>query len=354
MSAMSVASISSQSLGTAMMPAVAQAQSQFAQLEVESTTGQYADLGLQLGDQSGYELSLRNQSDLLQSLTSANNVITTNLSAAQSALDALRTNAQNTLQSLTTWSSGANSDATLQTLGSGSLQQLISLANTTSGDQYVFGGINTGTPPLAAYTAAPPSSAKTAIDTAFQSAFGVSPTDAAASTISASDMHAFLTGPFAAEFGGASWTSNWSAASSTNTSSQIAPGQTIETSTNANQPGFQQLAQAYAMLTEFGDSQLSASAQQVVASTASSLISQGLNSLTGTEADVGAAQSRITQANAQMSSQSTILQTQIGNLDNVNAAAVATQLNALTTQIETAYQLTAQLQKISLAQYLPT
>ena len=354
MSAMTVASISSQSLGTAMMPAVAQAQSQFAQLEVESTTGQYADLGLQLGDQSGYELSLRNQSDLLQSLTSANNVITTNLSAAQSALDALRTNAQNTLQSLTTWSSSTNSDATLQTLGSGSLQQLISLANTTSGDQYVFGGINTGTPPLAAYSAAPPSSAKTAIDTAFQSAFGVSPTDAAASTVSASDMQAFLAGPFAAEFGGASWTSNWSAASSTNTSSQIAPGQTIDTSTNANQPGFQQLAQAYAMLTEFGDSQLSASAQQVVASTASSLISQGLNSLTGTEADVGAAQSRITQANAQMSSQSTILQTQIGNLDNVNAAAVATQLNALTTQIETAYQLTAQLQKISLAQYLPT
>ncbi len=33
---------------------------------------------------------------------------------------------------------------------------------------------------------------------------------------------------------------------------------------------------------------------------------------------------------------------------------VATQLNTLTTQIETAYQITAQLQKLSLAQYLPT
>jgi len=354
MSAMTVASISSQYLGTAMIPAITQSQSQFTRLEVESSTGQYADLGLQLGAQSGYELSLRGQTELLQSLISANNVITTNLSTTQNALDSLRTNAQNTLQSLTTWSSGGNSDATLQTLGSGSLQQLISLANTASGDQYVFGGVNTGTPPLAAYSATPPSSAKSAIDSAFQSAFGVSPTDAAASTISASDIQNFLTGPFAAEFSGANWTSNWSAASSTNTSSAIAPGQTIDTSTNANQPGFKQLAQAYTMLTEFGGSQLSASAQEVVASTASSLISQGLSSLTGTEADVGAAQSEITQANSQMSSQLTILETQVGNLDNVNAAAVATQLNSLTTQIETAYQLTAQLQKISLAQYLPT
>ncbi len=49
----------------------------------------------------------------------------------------------------------------------------------------------------------------------------------------------------------------------------------------------------------------------------------------------------------------TILQTQIGNLDNVNAQSVATQLNTLSTQLQTAYELTAQLQKLSLAQYLP-
>jgi flagellar hook-associated protein 3 FlgL len=54
-----------------------------------------------------------------------------------------------------------------------------------------------------------------------------------------------------------------------------------------------------------------------------------------------------------MSSQMTILQTQIGNLDNVNSSAVATQLTQLSTQLETAYQLTSQITKLSLAQYLP-
>jgi flagellar hook-associated protein 3 FlgL len=60
------------------------------------------------------------------------------------------------------------------------------------------------------------------------------------------------------------------------------------------------------------------------------------------------------QANTAMSPQMTILQMQVGNLDDVDANSVATQLNTLTTQIETAYQITAKLQALSLAQYLPT
>ncbi len=350
---MSYTSVSTRYLGTAMLPAIAQAQAQLTQLEVSASTGQYADLGLQLGQQAGYELSLKNHYDLLQNLTSANSVLTTNLSTAQTALDSARTSAQSTLQSLTAWIAGTNAGATLQTLGSNSLQQLTSVGNATSNGQYVFSGVNSGAAPLTDYFSTPPSSAKTAIDQAFQTTFGFPPTSPATSTISASAMQAFLNGPFAAEVGGANWTTNWSYASNTNESAQIAPGQTIDVSANANQAGFQQLAQGYAMLSEFGAIGLSASAQQTLANTATSLVSQGLASMTTAEANLGAAQSQISQANASMASQMTILQNQVGSLDNVNAAATATQLNTLTTQIETAYQLTAQLQKLSLAQYLP-
>ena len=64
-----------------MLPAVNQTESQLTSLSIESTTGEYADLGLQLGDQSGYELSLRNADDLLQSITSANAMVNGQLSA---------------------------------------------------------------------------------------------------------------------------------------------------------------------------------------------------------------------------------------------------------------------------------
>jgi hypothetical protein len=247
----------------------------------------------------------------------------------------------------------ANSGATLQTMGQSALQGLIASTNATSGDQYVFGGINSSVAPMANYFSTPTSAAKTAVDNAFQTAFGVLPTDPAAAAITPAQMQTFLSGPFAALFSGANWTSDWSSASSTNTTAEIAPGQTVTTSTNANQPGFQQLAQAYTMLSEFGGSQLSASAQQAVASAAESLIAQGQASLTNAQAELGPSQSAVTDANNSMGSQLTILQQQVDNVDNVNQDATAAKITSLTTQIQMAYELTARIQQLNLAQYLP-
>ncbi|THD49344.1 MAG: flagellar hook-associated family protein [Bradyrhizobium sp.] len=351
---MATSSVSTLSLGTAMLSSMNRAQNQLTQLTSEASSGQYADLGLQLGDQSGYELSLRDQTEFLNSLTTANNLTVTNLKTAQSALDSIRTTAQSTVSTLTSLTAGSSSAAsTLQNTGTNSLQELIGDTNTTANGNYVFGGDNSSVAPMADYFSATTSAAKSAIDSAFQSTFGFLPTDPQASTISASDMQSFLSGPFAALFSGSNWTSNWSSASSTDVASQIAPGQFISTSTDANQPGFQQLAEGYAMLTELGGASLSTGAQQAVITAASSAINQGVTSMTATEAGLGTAQSSVTNATADMSNQLTILQTQLGSLDNVNANQIATQLNSLQTQLETAYQLTDQLQKLSLAQYLP-
>jgi flagellar hook-associated protein 3 FlgL len=206
---------------------------------------------------------------------------------------------------------------------------------------------------MADYYSTPASDAKTAIDDAFQTAFGVQPTDPAAADIPVSAIEGFLSGPFAALFEGASWSANWSSASSTNTSAEIAPGQTVTTSTNANQPGFQELAQAYAMLSEFGGSELSSDAQQAVATAASTLVSQGVDSMINVQAELGSTQSAVTGANSSMSSQLTILQGQIGDLDNVNTTATAAQIASLTNQVQMAYELTSRLSQLNLAQYLP-
>ena len=63
----------------------------------KKSTGQYADLGLQLGDQSGYELSLKEQVEQLQALTAGNSVVSTNLSTAQSRAVLDSTSAQTTI-----------------------------------------------------------------------------------------------------------------------------------------------------------------------------------------------------------------------------------------------------------------
>ncbi|HTV32191.1 MAG TPA: flagellar hook-associated family protein [Methylocella sp.] len=347
---MTLSSVSTFTLGTSLLEPVQKIQTALSQDGVEATTGQYADLGLQLGEQAGFELSLRNQSDALQAMTSANSVISTNLTTTQDALNSIAQGAQTTLQNLASWTSNQTSGVSLQSQGVNGLQQLVPLVNTTSNGQYVFAGQNVAVPPMSDYLSSSPGMA--AIDQAFQTTFGISLNSSGVSTISPSDLQNFLTGAFANLFQGASWSQNWSSASSANSTAQVAPGQTVETTTSANQPGVQEVTEAYAMLAAFGGASLSTAAQQTVVTAASSLLGQGLNDITSMQASIGTTQAQITDANAMMASQLTLMQTQIGDLDNVDSAQVATNLSALSTQLQTAYQLTAQLQKLSLAQYL--
>ena len=63
--------VSTHFLANSLVGPVMQAQSSLTTAMTEMSTGQYADLGLQLGDQSGYELSLKEQVGQLQTLTTA-------------------------------------------------------------------------------------------------------------------------------------------------------------------------------------------------------------------------------------------------------------------------------------------
>jgi flagellar hook-associated protein 3 FlgL len=344
--------ISTQYLSSSLQLSVTKLTSQLATAQAESVSGQYADLGLQLGAQAGHEVSLQNENGLLETYTTTNASVATSLSTTTTALDTLRTNAQNTLNSLTEWQSGTDSGSPLQNLGSSGLQSLIATTNTSLGGQYVFGGINSATAPMTNYFAAP-ATAQTAIQSAFSSYLGGLSPPATAQTVTAAQMQTFLASPaFTSQFQGAAWASNWSSASSTNVSSKISPSETITTSTNANQPGFQELAQAYTMLNEFTGTTINPAALQSVVANASSLVNQALTSLTTTEATIGSAQQRVTDANNNMSAQMTILQTQINSLDNVNLYQTSTQVSSLNTQIQTAYSLTAALQKLSLVNYI--
>ena len=71
------------------------------------------------------------------------------------------------------------------------------------------------------------------------------------------------------------------------------------------------------------------------------------------QAELGSTQSAVTNTNSSMSSQLTILQDQVSNLDNVNTTATAAQITALTNQVQMAYELTSRLSQLNLAQYLP-
>ncbi len=77
-----------------------------------------------------------------------------------------------------------------------------------------------------------------------------------------------------------------------------------------------------------------------------------MQDLANEEARLGIAQERVKNANGRMSIQIDIMTNQIGLLEGVDPYEAQTRVSALTTQVETAYAMTARIQNLSLLKYL--
>ena len=344
--------VSTQVLSAAPRGAVMQAQSALTIAQQELASGKYADVGLTLGGQSGQLVSLSQQSSRLESYTVSNSAANTRLTSTTSAIDTLTTAANSVISALTTWNASSPSQNALGLTAQSSLGALTSILNTSVAGQYIFGGINTDQQPVTTYASTPASAAKTAVDNSFATQFGFSQTSASAGSVSGTDMQSYLDNQFAALFSASSFSSTWSAASDQTMSTQISDNQTVSTSVSANQTAFRQLAQAYTMLSEFTGQGLSAAAQQAVVTTATNLVGQALSGMTDINAGIGITQSTISDANTRLTTQKGLLDTQVETLQGVDSYALTSQLSTLQTQIQSSYELTAALQKLSLVNYI--
>ena len=344
--------ISTPMIPTASRQSVMQAQSQLAKAQQELTSGTLADAGLTLGARSGRLVSLDGESTRLQAITDANTTASTRLSATATALDTLRTTATTFLSTLTSALSSGGSTTALASAANGNLSALSSALNSSVSGDYIFGGINTGPAPIAPYASTPPSPAKQAVDTAFQTTFGTSQKSSGATSIDAAGMQEFLDTSFAALFSNSAYTGTWSSASDQTTTSTIGPGQVVATSVSANAEPFRQLAQAYTMVTEFAGQNLSAGATTSVLRSAMALVTSAMTGLTSLQAGVGITQSAIASSNSSMAAQITLLSNESSTLNGVDPYALTTKVSSLQTQIQASYELTAKLQQMSLVNYL--
>jgi flagellar hook-associated protein 3 FlgL len=327
------------------------AQQNLTNAELEVSTGTYADIGVQLGETTGQDFSLRSEQSLLQTISDTNNMASTRLSSTQNVLSNLQSSAQTVLNALISNTDQNGAATSLQDVAQNALQSLTEQLNTTVDGQYIFGGINSGQAPITDYYGSSAAN-QTAVNNAFSTYFGFSQSSSSVSSITSAQMSDFLSTQFSGLFQGANWTSDWSAASDTTISSQISDAQTLTTSVSANQSTFQDLAQAYTMVASLGTANLSADALQTLVTQATTLVQDGISGLTNIQTGLGVTQDNITSANNQMSVQMNILTTQIDNLEQVNPYQASTQVTDLQTQIETSFSLTSQLQKLSLVNYI--
>lgn len=343
--------ISSLNLWNAPRTGAARLQTDLATATKEIATGRFADVGASLGGGVVESFGLRRQSAVLAALTQSNTAASFRLEATQSALKEIQSAAEATLNELTALPADQRAKTVAET-ARGRLVALAGALNTSAGGQFVFGGTDSGTAPLTPYEGSPPSAAKAAVDDAFTDFFGFAPGSAAAAAITPTELKGFLDGPLAGLFTEVNWSRTWSSASSRTIESQISLTETATTSTSANAEPFRKLGMAYVIASGLGLSGLSPEAQEVATVKVMDLLGQVSGGLTTLRADLGRTQSQITDANARMAKQTTLLTGQIRDLESVDPAEAKARVDAITTQMQMSYGLTAQLRSLSLINFI--
>jgi flagellar hook-associated protein 3 FlgL len=349
---MKTTSISTFAITNATREARVNLQIKLAEQQKEATYARHADVGLSLGYLTQRTVSLRQDLDRLSTFKDSNSVASSRLELSQTTLEGIGDAAQQFLTTLNAARAARSSAGVAITDAKAKLTNFTAAANTAVNGAYIFAGVNTDVKPIADYFEQPSSVAKDAVASAFLGEFGMPQSAAGVETITGAQMETFLDTTFSSLFDPAAWTTSWSSASDQNISSRISTNERIETSANANADPFRGLASVYTMIADLGIEELSPEAYNAVIDKAIEVVGQAISDLTELRAGLGTSQERIKAANDRIDIQVTLMKEHITSLEGVDPYEATANVNALLTQIETAYALTSRLQNLSLINFI--
>jgi flagellar hook-associated protein 3 FlgL len=344
--------ISSRSISDSTRISIMKVQERLAEAQKEVTTGRLADVGKSLGHRTGAVVTLRDDHARLNAIIETNAGVKARLDVTQSALQSLVESGQQFVSALIAARDSSTGPGVITREARDGLAALIDAFNTTLSGAYVFAGINADVRPLDQYFGTPPPASRQSVASAFQAEFGIGQGDAAASSISAADMQAFLDGPFAQLFEEPAWSTAWSQASSQNVRNRISTSELLTTSVNANESAMRKLVRAYTMVADLGLESLNEETYKTVIDTAIVAVAEALQEISVLQSNLGTTQQRVAQANYRMSIQINIIAKHISAIEGVDPHEASIRLSTLLTQVETSYALTARIEKLSLIKFL--
>jgi flagellar hook-associated protein 3 FlgL len=344
--------IASTTVTNALRAQILRMQNDLVGAQQEATTGRRVDVGLALGRATSIVLDLRGEAARLDTSKTLNDVVATRLDVTQEALTSIDAMSNQFISTILGARNAAQGQELARETAMAAMSALIERLNTDHNGQFLFAGIATDTKPVAAYFTTPPSAAKSALDAAFQTAFGMAQNDPAALNITPAAMTGFVDGAFAQLFADPDWGAAWSAASDTEVMSRVAPNRAIETSVSANAPAFRKLMQAFAMVAELGVGNLGQGTFEAVIDKAIAMAGAAQRDLGGLRSTLGVAQDLVARSSESLERRRDGTMQEIGAREGVDQYSAATRVNELITQLEASYKLTARIGALSLINYL--
>lgn len=336
-------------LAGASKSSVARTQSLLVAAQRELSSGRHSDVGLFLGPRTGTAIGLRMRLDEISQGGEIAAQAGVKAGVTQSALNSIGELATNFLSALSGARSAAQGQDLARNAARSALETLTSLINTSFDGQYIFAGINSDTPPLNTYSGGSP---ETAMIAAFQTAFGITPSDPGTAAITGSDMEIFISGGLANVFSPSGWSADWTTASATNQVQRLNNGQQVDVSSNANTVFVPKLAQAFSMMMDLGQGNLSAAAFEATVDAAITLLSEAKLAIGDEQSRIGIAQQTVTLSVQSAERMKAATTDAISALESVDPYEAATRVNTLMTQLESSYAITGRISRMSLLNYI--
>jgi flagellar hook-associated protein 3 FlgL len=137
-----------------------------------------------------------------------------------------------------------------------------------------------------------------------------------------------------------------------NVTAQIDTNQTVDYTVKADDPAIQQLMQGLGIIANLKYDPNHSSDFWTVYNGAVQMIKQGGTGATTLDGKVGTVQQELTNTDTTHQNTQTTLQTQLGNVENVDVAQATTQLQLLQTQLQASYKVISEVSQLSLVSYL--
>lgn len=343
--------VSTHSLNNSLRNITLDIQQKLATAQKELTTGKVEDFGLSLGGRTGSVALLQNQISQIDQLGKTNAIAAGRMETMQHSLNAM-IDSGNSLNSTLAGQIGGSLDRGLiEDIASSTLSAVSSAVNVAIRGEFVFSGINSDAPALVDYEGTSGAAAKTAVQNAFTAHFGFTADDPAAAAIDAVAMETFLSGDFEDLFDDANWQNLWSGASENGMRSKTGLRELVQTPSTAYSQPYRSMVAGAVMMLEFSDSQLSGNAVDALAKRALETVSNATSGMAAEQGKIGVVEKQIENATERLSLQKNVIDTQLGEMTNVDPYEAANRLNNLVINLEASYAATARIQSLSLLNY---
>lgn len=321
-------------------------------LQSELVTGRKNDVATNLGIRANIAYTLRQ--NISTSETFQFNIIKaqTTLSSIDLALQSAGEGLDQVLSSAIDARNGSITQGELAEVARHALKDLTNQLSVQQGGEFLFSGLNIDTKPINAYKTIPASAAQIQFSQGFSNHFGFAPNDPSVSTITASQIQDYLNSTFEQDFQNPAWGANWSNASLESKHIRISENDQIDLPNIENTSATRKLAQAYTILMELNDPNISNA-------TYNQILDYALSQMGTAQEDINTARAKIGRQTASTSSverlseeKIIIMRTQLDRLEGVDQYQISEELNRARIQLEIAYNLTARTQELFLARYL--